>query len=151
MLKIVTLILALLALLAGCASTPQGSRERDADAKQFVTHPNASTLYVYRSQFDRLEDEAVLYVDQRLVGQTLPGGYFRVDTVPGHHVLHGMGVDIGKFELDTRPGELYFIELTVIEGHSHFWPVSEAVGRRRIVECCALLENWAPGQRPLFR
>ncbi len=145
-------IVAVLALLlAACASTPQAPRDRDADAKQFVTHPGASTIYVYRARFDQLGDEAVLYADERLVGQTLPGGYFRIDTVPGHHVLHGMGVDIGKFEIDTRPGELYFVELTVTEGHSNFRAEPEALARRRIVECCVLLENWTPGQRPLFR
>ncbi len=150
-----TLALVLALLIAGCASTPQAARDRDADAKQFVTHPNAATIYVYRSRFDRAEDDAandsILYVDERLVGQTLPGSFFRVDPVPGRHVLHGMGVDMGKIELDTRPGELYFVELTVIQGRSQFRLVAGDVGRTRILACCVLLENWAPGQRPLYR
>ena len=79
-----------LLLAAGCASTPQASKQRDAEAKDFGTHPDSGTIYVYRSEHDRLEDDAVLYMDGRIVGQTLPGTYFRVDTVPGRHVLHGM-------------------------------------------------------------
>jgi hypothetical protein len=141
----------LLALtLAGCTSTPQASPARDAQAKQFVTHPGSSTLYVYRSPFNHHEADSVLYVNGRLIGSTLPGGFFRIDLVPGRQVLHGTGMDNGRLILETRPGQLYFIALSVFGGHSHFEPVVEAAGRARIVACCALLENWVPGQRPLW-
>src|SRR2546423_9616925 len=106
--------------LTACTSTPQAPLERDADAKQFQTHPSAATIYVFRSQFNYLDSNSVLYIDGRLIGATLPGAYFRVDTVPGHHVLHGIGLDGGQFALDARPGQLYFIRLDVIAGHSHF-------------------------------
>lgn len=142
--------LAAVLLLAACASTPQASRQRDAEGKEFVTHPRASTLYVYRSPFNNTED-SVLYVDRRLIGATLPGAYFRIDVTPGTHTLHGNGIDLGDLTVHTRPGELYFIELAVIAGHSHFRPVPQALGRETVTACCALLENWAPGQRPLLR
>lgn len=59
--------------IAGCASTPQASRERDAEAKQFTTHPNASTLYVYRNDFvSAFNEDSVLFVNGRLVGSTCP-------------------------------------------------------------------------------
>ena len=140
-----------LLLLTGCASTPQASREADADAKQFVTHPSSSTIYVYRSEVDRPRDQTVLYVDDRIIGATLPGAYFRIDAVPGRRVLQGIAADSGRIALDTRPGTLYFVEMHVIEGQSHFRLVPEDVGRKRILQCCALLENWAPGQRPLLK
>jgi hypothetical protein len=152
MLKIRNGALAFVALLlAACASTPQAPADRDAEAKQFRTHPGASTIYVYRSKFDRLEDLSVLYLDERLIGETLPGSYFRIDTTPGRHVLHGIGVDQGRIALETRPGALYFVELTVVEGQSHFRRASDEMGRKSILECCVLLENWAPGQRPLLK
>jgi hypothetical protein len=145
------LLLVASVLGGGCASTPEAPRDRDAEAKEFRTHPNAGTIYVYRSEHDRLEDDAVLYMDGRIVGQTLPGAYFRVDTVPGRHVLSGSGIDTGKITIDTRPGGLYFVELHVIEGHSHFRLVPEPVGRQRIAQCCVRYETWAPGQRPLLK
>lgn len=37
--------------LGGCASTPEATSERDAEAKRFIVHPTASTLYVYRDDF----------------------------------------------------------------------------------------------------
>jgi hypothetical protein len=140
--------LAALLLIAGCASTPQASPQQDALAKEFITHPNASTIYVYRSEFNHFDTDTALYLDGRLIGATLPGAYFRIDTVPGRHVLHGTGIDVGQFELNTRPGEVYFVSLDVLGAHSNFRLVPDQVGRERVRACCALLENWAPGQRP---
>ena len=139
------------ALLAACASTPQASRERNGDAKTFYTQPTAATIYVYRSQFNRADDDSVLYVDDRLVGSTLPGTYYRINTVPGRHILHGIAVDTGWISLDVRPGHLYFVRLEVISGRSQFTQRPEDVGKREVSACCAMLENWAPGQRPLLR
>lgn len=145
------LALAALTLLAACSATPEASREEDALAKEFLSHPNAATIYVYRSEFNHLDLDSVLYVDGRLIGSTLPGAYFRVDTVPGRHVLHGTGVDVGSIAIDARPGQVYFVSLDVVGGHSNFRLVNDAFGRDRVRACCALLENWGPGQRPFFR
>lgn len=143
---------AALLLVTGCTSTPQASPQQDARAKEFLTHPNAATIYVYRSEFNHLDVDSVLYLDGRVIGSTLPGAFFRLDTTPGRHVLHGTGIDLGEIALDTRPGEIYFVSLDVIAGHSNFRVVSDRVGRERVRACCALLENWAPGQRPfVFR
>ena len=137
--------------LGGCTSTPEAPLQQDAAAKQFGTHPNASTIYVYRSPFNQLDYDSVLYINGRLIGTSVPGTYFRVDTVPGRNVLHGSGVDVGEIALDTRPGEIYIVSLDVLGGHSNFHIVPDAVGRERIRACCVLLENWAPGQRPFVR
>jgi hypothetical protein len=149
-LRLASVGFSVLFLLGGCASTPQAPPDRDAEAKEFLTHPQASTLYVYRSPFNRTED-SVLYVDRRLIGATLPGAYFRINVVPGRHTMHGTGPDLGELTLATTGGKLYFVELAVIAGHSRFRLVPEAAGRGTVAECCALLENWAPGQRPLLR
>jgi hypothetical protein len=143
--------LAAAVVLASCTSTPQAPPDRDAYAKEFVTHPGASTIYVYRSPFNHFDFDSVLYLNGRLMGTTVPGTYFRIDTVPGHNVLHGTGNDLGRMELDTRAGELYFVSLDVLGGHSNFRLVSPQAGKQRIRACCALLENWAPGQRPFVR
>jgi len=137
--------------LAACTSTPQASPEADATAKAFVTHPAASTIYVYRSPFNRDEFDSVLYLDGRVIGSTLPGAYFRIDTVPARHVLHGTGIDVGEIALQTRPGEIYIVSLEVLAGHSNFRLVPDAIGEQHIRACCALLENWGPGQRPLIK
>lgn len=137
-------------ILAGCASTPQASLERDAEAKQFHTHPATAALYIFRLDNDQ-EEDSVLYVDGRLVGATLPLAYYRINVRPGSHRLHGIAADSGKLEIQVRPGELHFVALRVSGGRSHFEAVQAGIGQQTIVKCCALLENWTPGQRPLLR
>ncbi|MBI3917799.1 MAG: DUF2846 domain-containing protein [Betaproteobacteria bacterium] len=144
-------LLVALGLLAGCASTPQGTRERDAEAKEFVTHPATAAIYVYRSPLDQPGADTVLYVDHRLIGSTLPGGFFRVDANPGKRRLHGIAHDQGVLEIEVRPGDIYFVALTVLDGTSHYVARPAAIGRAELLDCCVLLENWAPGQRPLLR
>lgn len=143
--------LAIVLATAGCASTPQASRDRDIDAKSFDAHPGAASVYVYRSPFNNETDDNVLYIDGRLIGSTVPGTYFRVNLTPGKHTLHGTGVDLGTLTIDTRPGTLYFVDLSVLAGHSRYQLVPPEQGRQAIASCCVLLENWAPGQRPLLR
>ena len=142
-------------LLAGCASTPQATPERDAEAKQFIARPDAATIYVYREDFgpgeSATENNTVLYVDGRLIGATLPLTFFRFDVRAGEHLLHGYGYDQGTLKMDTRFGELYFVSLQATGGNSRFTLVKPETGKRDILRCCALMENWAPKQRPLLR
>src|SRR5574341_137421 len=141
------LVVAILAL-AGCASTPQATPERDAEAKQFLSRPDAAIIYVYRDDFAPPgRDDTVLYVDGRLIGATLPRSFFRFDVRAGEHLLHGYGYDQGSLKLTTRSGEIYFVSLQTGGGTSDFRQVKPETGKRDILRCCSLLENWAPGQR----
>ena len=144
------LLLVTLLQFTACASSPQASPERDSEAKEFRTHPATAALYVYRPDVS-FDEESVLYIGQRLIGATLPGSYFRVDVRPGKHLLHGYAHDAGRLEIEVRPGQIYFVSIRVTGGYSHFALEDPAAGRRGILACCALLENWSPGQRPLLR
>lgn len=145
------LVFLLLILVAGCASTPQASSQRDAEVKQFRSHPATSAIYVYRTDRPIDESDTDLYVDGRLIGATLALSFFRIDVNPGMHVLNGMGPDQGSLKMETRPGQTYFVELQVIGGNSHFAIVDPQIAQKAIIACCKLMENWAPGQRPLLR
>jgi len=148
------LTLAAATWLAGCAAVPQATVERDAEAKQFISRPDAATIYVYRDDFaamDQATDETVLYVDSRLIGATLPATFFRFDGRAGEHLLHGHAFDQGSLKIDTRRGEIYFVSLQSTGGTSRFTLVKPETGKRDILRCCALLENWAPGKQPLLR
>jgi hypothetical protein len=149
-----TLLVATIVALAGCASTPQATTERDAEAKRFLSRPDAATIYVYRIDFafeERASQDTVLYVDGRLIGATLPGTFFRFDVRAGEHLLHGYGHDQGTLRVVTRSGELYFVSLEATGGTSLFRLVKPETGKRDILRCCALMEDWAPDQRPLLR
>jgi len=148
------LLVAMIAL-AGCASTPQASRERDAEAKRFLSRPDAAVIYVYRNDFPTLggesSNDSVLYVNDRLIGATLPMTFFRFDVRAGEHLLRGVARDMGRLTLNTRDGELYFVSLQVVGGRSVFRLVDAETGMRDILRCCSLMENWEPGQRPFLR
>lgn len=145
---------ALLALFlaAGCASTPQAARGRDAEAKRFLTRADAAVVYVYRYETGTaLEpDQTTLYVNDRLIGTTFPGSYFRFDVRAGTQLLHGWGYDQGQLKIDARNGEIYFVSLSTTGGTSNFRLVAPETDKREILRCCALYENWAPGQRPVL-
>ena len=143
------LIIALVICAAGCASTPQANLERDQAAKEFPSHPATAALYVFRP--DGGGDDTVLWIDNRLIGATLPRAYFVVHIEPGRHVLNGLAADNGRMVIETRPGEVVFVALRVVSGQSLFERVSPELGRNTLLNCCALLENWTPGQRPLLR
>jgi hypothetical protein len=146
-------LLALLLLTLGaCASTPQASRERDAEAKRFQTHPGFASIYVFRPDFLSAQmDDSTLYVDDRMIGATLPGSFFRIDVQPGPRVVSSSAAGSTQLKLDTRPDQIYYVQLNVTSGSSRLALVDPEAGRRAILKCCALMENWAPGQRPLLR
>jgi uncharacterized protein DUF2846 len=145
-------LVVLLLALGGCASTPQATPRSDAEAKQFITHPGFAGIYVFRPDFkaDMMED-TVLYVDDRIIGQTLPGTFFRVDVQPGSRVVRSSAAGSSQVTVTARADELYFVELNVSGGNSRLSLVTPDAAKRTILRCCALMENWAPGQRPLLR
>jgi len=143
-------VVAIALAAAGCASTPQASPERDAEAREFRTDPRFAAVYIYRPGLNTGSD-SVLYVDQKLIGSTLPGGFFVVTLRGGVHTLNGVANDQGRLRVEVRVGELYFVRLTVQGGQSLFEAVSVETGKREVLACCVLFENWEPGQRPLLR
>jgi hypothetical protein len=112
-------------------------------------------IYVDRNDFPTLggesSNDSVLYVNDRLIGATLPMTFFRFDVRAGEHLLRGVARDMGRLTLNTRDGELYFVSLQVVGGRSVFRLVDAETGMRDILRCCSLMENWEPGQRPLLR
>jgi hypothetical protein len=141
-----------LALVAGCASTPEASLSSDADAKRFDPAMNAAVIYIYRPYADR--GVSTLWVDGRLVGESLPKSYFRVAVRPGRTRLTTSGADSGRLEVTTRADGVYFVEaqvagLTQSEAMTSFRSVNPETGKTAIAECCRLLEAWRPGQNRL--
>lgn len=140
------------AALTGCASTPQATPERDAEAKRFLTVSGEATIYLYRPDFPAFDqNDPSIYADDRLIGTVLPGSFFRFAADPGARVIHSDAQDAGSLKIEARSGELHFVSLTVVAGQSRYATVSAETGKRDIIRCCALMENWAPGQRLLLR
>ena len=136
-------------LLGGCAATPLASRERDADAKRFEPALRAAVIYLYRPDIGG--GFSTLWVNNRLLGETVSGTYFRLPVRPGRTVIAASGSDMGRIAIDTREDGVYYVEARV-RGESEsdsttiFRSVAEETAKQAITRCCVLLDNWRPGQ-----
>ena len=144
------LLATLLAFLAGCASTPEASLSSDADAKRFDTAPNAAIVYIYRPT-GAGRGVSTLWVNGRLVGESLPRTFYRVPVRPGRTRLTTSANDAGKLEFDTQVDGVYFVEARVegetqSEAATTFRRIPPESGKAAIVSCCRMLETWRPGQ-----
>lgn len=148
-LKILPLLVLSLALFSGCSSTPVASPQDDADAKRFNPPLRGATIYLYRG--DLRGGVSTIWIDDRLVGQTLPRTYFRVVVRPGRNRVGVAGNDMGRIVIDTKEEGVYFVEMQVLgetEGDhtTIFRSVPPETGKKVITQCCALLDTWRPGQ-----
>lgn len=145
----------LLALLGGCAATPEAPPATDAETKRFESGfesaPRAAIVYLYRADTPG-SATSTLWVDDRLVGQSLPATYFRVAVRPGRNRITGVAADQGRLEIDTRAGGVFFVAMHVggnaeVPGDTLFRSVPPDAGKAEILRCCTMLETWRPGQR----
>ncbi len=140
-----------LALCTACATTPQASLERDAEAKRFEPVTREAVIYIYRPGPALSGPETTLWVDNRLVGSSLPGTYFRVIALPGRNVIDTSPPDTGRIEINTLGNDVTFVEMRTVavpEGSPsttfRLMPPEEA--KAAIVECCWRLETWRYNQ-----
>jgi hypothetical protein len=147
--------LALVALMvcAGCASTPEASSERDAQAKRFEPVTRDAVVYVYRPDHWSFAADTTLWADGRLIGASVPQTYFRFTVLPGRTVLHTSGPDTGRIEITTRGNDIVYVEMQTadpITPTSVLRVVPAEKAQAQIRECCTMLEVWRPGQPRLF-
>ena len=124
-------------------------REKDADAKRFDPALRGAVIYLYRP--DIRGGFSTLWVNNRLLGETVTGTYFRVPVQAGRSVITTAGNDMGRIVIDAKDDGVYFVEVQVhgeseSDSRTVFRAVPEATGKQAITRCCALLENWRPGQ-----
>lgn len=144
----VALIVTLL-LLAGCASTPEASRESDEEAKRFEPVTRDAVLYIYRPDRWSYSAATTLWAGGRLIGDSLPGTYFRVIVFPGPTLLHASGPDPGRIEVTTQGNDVTYVEMRTSNTDSphtlfRLMPADEA--QAAIRACCTRLEVWRPRQ-----
>jgi hypothetical protein len=150
-LRIAFPLITAIAVLAGCAATPLASNESDADAKRFETATNAAIIYIYRPTGYGGHGVSTVWVDGKLVGETLPSTFFRIAVRPGRNRVAAGGNDMGRIEIDTKADGVYFVEAQVAgesqsESATTFRAVAAETGKSMIQGCCRMLETWRPGQ-----
>jgi hypothetical protein len=149
------IVLACILLCGACASTPQATPERDAEAKEFEPVTRDAVIYVYRPGSALGSPETTLWIDRRLVGASLPGTYFRVIVLPGRNVIDTSPPDTGGMEIDTRGNDVTFVEMRTLGGSdgaptTYFQVVPLSEGRAAVRACCIRLEVWRYDQPRLL-
>lgn len=135
--------------LSACATTPEAPPERDAEAKRFEAVTRDAVVYVYRPDRGTGAAEATLWANGRLVGVSLPLGFFRTVVLPGRTVLHVSGTDSGRIELNTLGNDVTYVEMQTFNDESpvtRFRIVPAEAAQAAIRACCTMLETWRPGQ-----
>jgi hypothetical protein len=130
------LLIMLTLVLGGCAPLPPSPQ--DIEAKRFEPVPGKAVIYVVREYPDISREVATLMLDDRMMGSTYPGTYFRWVVEPGHHEIRGYAGDAGKIALDVGPDRIYFIQQSVSVfffgfAQSFFRPIPEAYGRAAVL------------------
>jgi len=141
----------ILALLGGCASTPEAPPASDAEAKRFESAPRVAIIYLYRADTPGSSATATIWVDDRIVGQTLPATYFRIAVRPGRNRIAAIASDQGRLEIDTLEGSVYFVAMYIggdveTPANTIFRRVPPEIGKAEILRCCTMLDTWRPGQ-----
>jgi hypothetical protein len=116
-------------LVAGCAPlspVARGPAAADPDPR--------AVIYVLRAHPDASDRPAVVWLDDRAMGATVPGTAFRWTVEPGRHRIAGHGPDGGRLEIDAAPGGVYFVQQTFqrplgFSGSSRFQLIDEDRGR----------------------
>jgi hypothetical protein len=101
-------MLAVLLALVACA---QPKLEGDPQSVSLAAAPaGMSVIYLVRSTRDWSTNASVVFIDERWLGTTGAGVYYRIEVPPGRHRLSGYAFDQGSITLDTQPNGVYFVE-----------------------------------------
>lgn len=129
----------LISALAGCASVPMASLEKDAAAKTYAVSPNKANIYVYRNENFGAAIKMPVAIDGRLVGDTAAKTYLKVEVAPGNHTVTSKTENDASMTLQTDAGKNYFVWQEVKMGmwsaRSQLQQVDDATGKAAIDEC----------------
>jgi hypothetical protein len=114
-----------------------------------------AVIYIYRPGTVLSGPETTLWVDNRLVGSSLPGTYFRVIALPGRNVIDTSPPDTGRIQITTQGNDVTFVEMRAEGGPngapvSRFRVVPPEEAQAAITACCHRLETWRYNQPRLL-
>lgn len=133
-------LLILIALgLAGC--TPLPPSPQDIQAKKFEAVPGEAVIYVVRDWLDFSNEQAAIYIGEKVLVTTYPGTYYRWVVPAGRHTIRGYGQDSGTITVEVANGRIYFVQQRVTNLgviNSGFALVGEAQGRAAVLHSVLL-------------
>lgn len=124
-------------VLSSCASISKAPDHLDQQAKEFISSPNYSQVYVYRNETFGGAISMPVTVDGELAGTTGPNSYFLFTLEPGDHTFTSQG-DKSVLKTKTEKGMQYFIwqevKMGAFSAGSELQLVDESQGRNGVLE-----------------
>lgn len=102
-------LIAVTAILTGCASVPMASPEADAKAKSFKADPDKANLYIYRNETFGAAVKVPVLLDGTSVGDTASKTYIFRQVAPGAHVVTSKSENDATITVDAVAGKNYFV------------------------------------------
>lgn len=131
-------VVALSAVLAGCASVPMADPQQDAALKTFTIAPNKAGVYVYRNESMGGAVRMDVLIDGQPIGQTAAKTYLYKEVTPGKHTVISKAENDATLEIDAKPGTLTYIwqevKMGVLSARSKLSLVSETEGKAGVTE-----------------
>lgn len=79
-------------VLIGCASINKAPAEHDAAAKRFAVNADSAQLYIFRDQTFGAAISMPVTINGKLIGNTGPKSFFKLDVPQGTHAITSQGV-----------------------------------------------------------
>ena len=111
--------LLLVLALAGCIA-PLPPSPAEIEAKRFEPVPGKSVIYLVREYPDISREVATVMLDDRMMGSTYAGTFFRWVVEPGRHEIRGFAGDAGAMVIDVLPGHVYYVQQSYTRGFTGF-------------------------------
>jgi hypothetical protein len=130
----VILLAALVTLMSGCASVPEGSPAMKQQALSFTPASGMAGLYVIRKY--HFGGAAVLWnvrLDYQVFGSLKINSYLYNAILPGKHFLRkGPEGDYGMVTFVAEPGKNYYFSMGIGIGGPRLDPIPEAEGQEYV-------------------
>lgn len=149
--KKLILIISLIFLLAGCATSHMVKPEKAPDA---ISQPDKATLVIIRESWFGGGMVFWNYLDKKLIGETTGQTYFVTPVTPGAHYVIVAVENTAVAHFDFKPGKTYFLREGVVMGiwrarSSGFYPMTPEEAAKAIKDCTYLEYDSKAGQEDM--
>jgi hypothetical protein len=112
------LLIAMFALVAGCAQLPPSPAEMQA--KKFESVPGKAVIYIARPSVG-FDGHGALTLDDSMTITMFGGNFYRWEVEPGPHLIAGAGQDMSRLTVNAEAGKIYFVQHTVMGTFRTVW------------------------------
>lgn len=138
--KALVVLAMLVALLAGCGGVVQhASKSIDDQRKTFLAPADKSAIYIFRNGFLGHKLNTEVFIDGKILGKNLGYTYLYVEVPEGKHTITSHFTGYTTLEIETKRGELYFVneifDIDLISNNLILEQVETLKGKKGVLSC----------------